>query len=91
MDVSSQLQDLATLSQKKSPGYPLDRQLCGPLSWSGCNGEEKVWIMLLRVNALTLIHGKLKNLEDCSENSMKVFSFVSCFGSIDVIDRKSVV
>jgi hypothetical protein len=38
---------------------------------------------MLRVNALTLIHGKLKNLDDCSENSMKVFSFVSCFRSIE--------
>ena len=35
--------------------------------------------MLLTVNALTLIYGKRNNLEDCSENSMKVFSFVSCF------------
>ena len=35
--------------------------------------------MLRTVNALTLIYGKCKNLEDCSENSMKVFSFVSCF------------
>jgi hypothetical protein len=29
--------------------------------------------MLLTVNALTPIYGKHKNLEDCSENSMKVF------------------
>ena len=43
--------------------------------------------MLLTVNALTLmIHGKHKNLEDCFENSMKLFSFVSCFTSSDVMD-----
>ena len=35
--------------------------------------------MLLTVNAFTLIYCKHKNLEYCSENSMKVFSFVSCF------------
>jgi hypothetical protein len=43
--------------------------------------------MLLTVNALTLmIHGKHKNLDDHSEHSMKVFSFVSCFTSNDVMD-----
>jgi hypothetical protein len=48
---------------------------------------EEVWVMLLTVNALTLmIHGKHKNLEDCFENSMKLFSFVSCFTSSDVMD-----
>lgn len=35
-------------------------------------------VMLLTVNALILIYGKHKNLEDCSDKSMKVFSFVSC-------------
>lgn len=43
--------------------------------------------MLLTVNALTLrSHAKHKNLEDCSESSMKLFSFVSCFTSSDVTD-----
>lgn len=43
--------------------------------------------MLLTVIALTLmIHGKHKNLEDCSESSMKVFSFVSRFTGSDVVD-----
>jgi len=35
--------------------------------------------MLLTVNGLTLMYGKHENLENCSENSMKVFSFVSSF------------
>jgi len=42
--------------------------------------------MLLTVNALTVIYGKHKNVENCSENSMKVFSFVSCFRSSGVMD-----
>lgn len=43
--------------------------------------------MLLTVIALTLmIHGKHKNVEDCSESSMKVFSFVSYFTSSDAMD-----
>jgi hypothetical protein len=33
-----------------------------------------------------MIHGKHMNLEDCSESSMKVFPFVSCFTSTDVMD-----
>jgi hypothetical protein len=28
-------------SQGKSPRYPLDREMGGPQSWSGCGGEEK--------------------------------------------------
>jgi hypothetical protein len=28
-------------SQEKRLYYTLDRRLVGPLSWSGCNGEEK--------------------------------------------------
>jgi hypothetical protein len=55
------------------------------LSWIQWKGE--VWVMLLTVIALTLMnHGKHKNLEGCSESSMKVFSFVSCFTSSDVMD-----
>jgi hypothetical protein len=49
--------------------------------------QIEVWVMLLTVIALTLmIHGKRKNLEDCSESRMKVFSFVSCFTGSDVMD-----
>jgi hypothetical protein len=43
--------------------------------------------MMLTVIAMTLmIHDKHKNLEDCSESSMKVFSFVSCSTSSEVMD-----
>jgi hypothetical protein len=43
--------------------------------------------MLLTVIALTLmICGKHKSLEDCSESSMEVFLFESCFTSSDVMD-----
>jgi len=57
-------------------------------------GTDLVWIQwiggisvtLLTVIALNLmIHDKHRNLEDCSESSMKVFSFVSCFTSSDVM------
>jgi len=48
---------------------------------------REVWVILLTVMALTpMIHVKHKNLEDCSESSMKVFSFVSRFTSSDVMD-----
>lgn len=46
----------------------------------------EIWVMLLTVMALNLmIYDKHKNLEDCSESSTKVFSFVSCFTSSDVM------
>jgi hypothetical protein len=41
MEVSGQLNDLATLPPEKSPWYPLDRMMSGPQSQSGRNGEEK--------------------------------------------------
>jgi len=55
------------------------------LVWIQWIGE--VWVMMLTVIAMTLmIHDKHKNLEDCSESSMKVFSFVSCSTSSEVMD-----
>jgi len=41
MKVSGQPHTWLLCLQGKSPWYPLDRRLGGPLSWSGCGGEEK--------------------------------------------------
>jgi hypothetical protein len=41
MEMSGQLHAPATLPQRKSPWYPLDRKRGGPQSHSGHSGEEK--------------------------------------------------
>jgi len=41
MEERGQLDSLATLTQSKSPWYPLDRELGGPQSQSGCDSKEK--------------------------------------------------